>query len=279
LRNLSEVSIVTNPYRLSLPWLGFVDDIVVGSGTMLSESEARNDAPADGKEPVKRFLWRGQRISPRGVGFFRTEGIITKQMDGGDPAYVRRAGLLSAILAHVRPRDEGEERFLRTSSFLSFSASEAVAKKYAAGRAGGQLVPCEAYDEDAVIYRLDTLHRAQLEGNGLCELIYDCDYSLSRPISRDPLEEGTARAVRCEYCLHGKRQHRVFLVDVAEHLRCHPAHVTRADALDSAERDEEWLVYPTDYVARLKGFQSRVPLARIWNAFGYQLSSVESESK
>lgn len=192
-------------------------------------------------------------------------------MDGGDPAYIKRAGLLPAILAHIRPRDGGEEIFLRTSSFLSFSATEEAAKKYAAGRAAKRLVPCAVYDEDAVIFRLKISDRKELQENGLFEIVYDCDYSLSRPISRAPGEEETAGAVSCEYCRDGRKRHRALLVDVVKFLQDHPGQGTRPDALESAKRDQEWLVYPTDYVQRLEGYQSRVPLSRIWKAYYYQL--------
>jgi hypothetical protein len=220
---------------------------------------------------VHQFLWRGQKVSPRGFCLFRTDGITTRQMDGGDPAYVRRAGLLPAILAHIQPRDGGEEAFLRTSSFLSFSASEEVAKKYAVGRSAKRLIPCAVYGEDAVIFRLEASGRRELQEKGLFEIAYDCDYSLSRPNSRGPGEEETARAVSCEYCGDGRKRHRALLVDVVMFLEDHPGKRTRPDALESAIRDQEWLVYPADYVGRLKGYQSRVPLSKIWKSRSYQL--------
>jgi len=222
---------------------------------------------------VSSILWRGQKVTPRGVGLFRTEGITTRQMEGGDPAYVRRAGLLPSILAHLRPRNEGEERFLRTSSFLSFSASEEVAKTYAAGRSGKRLVPCMLFDEDAVIFRLNTGGRKELPESGLFELEYDCNYSLSRPISRAPGEAETAKVVSCEFCSEGRKLHRALLVDVVRFLRDHPSQGATPAAPESATRDMEWLAYPADYVPRLVGYQSRVPLSTIWEAHTYQLIS------
>ncbi len=200
---------------------------------------------------VPEFVWRGDKVEPRGL--FRTEGITTKQMNGGDPAYVMRTGLLNAIHAHVSGENGAEKRFRETSSFLSFSASEEVARGYAAGRSKRRPVSCPECEEDAVVFRMSIGPRSPLPEPGLFDLHYGCDYRLAKPISMAPGEEDTAKCVSCEYCSTGKRAHRLVLVDVVSYLSSHAGDMKRVDSLEAARRDSEWLVYPVDFVPRLGG--------------------------
>src|SRR5438046_2348284 len=102
-------------------------------------------------------IWRGDQVAKLHVGDFRTEGIVTKQLMGGDPDYVDRAGVWTAAQAHVAPVCSTEKEFRAKSSFLSFSTSRKVALKYASGSGTKKLQPCLDYQEDAVVFELEIL--------------------------------------------------------------------------------------------------------------------------
>lgn len=46
-------------------------------------------------------------------------------------------------------------------------------------------------------------------------------------------------------------------------------HLRPPDQGSTREQDREWFVYPMDYVRRLRGFNARIPPARIWTAHRY----------
>jgi hypothetical protein len=63
------------------------------------------------------------------------------------------------------------------------------------------------------------------------------------------------------------------LIDVFPFLTADPTLQARPGALEKAGLDEEWLILPTDYVPRLRGFQSRIPLSRVWRAHLYRFAN------
>jgi hypothetical protein len=184
--------------------------------------------------------------------------------------------------AHVQPRGVSEEQFLATTPFLSFTEDRERAETYAKGRTPGTLVPCaEQFGEDTIVFELETNGMRQVGQEGVYVLDYTCDYSRVQPLM--PGDDGLAQAaaVRCEFCdpenqvvdprvgPDGRLLHRIQLLRVATFLRGHPERARYAGALELAERDREWLLYPMDYVHRLRGFSSRIPVARIWEARRY----------
>ena len=214
---------------------------------------------------------------------YRTEGIMTRLMNGGNPATVDAVGLWEVSRAHVRPENGGEQRFLATTPFLSFSENRDRAEYYAKdGRAGRLVVRTEQFGEDTIVFELEVEGMKQDGQEGVFVLDYPCDYTLVEPLSpgQDGIDQATA--VSCEFCApdnkhfevrvdgNGRLLHRLQLIRVATLLRNHPERQRYAGALDQAEREREWLVYPMDYVHRLRGFSARVPRAQIWTAHRYK---------
>jgi hypothetical protein len=189
---------------------------------------------------------------------------VTKQIAGGNPAYINEVGLLAAVRAHVLPRTPQQEHFMNTSAFASFSEDRDVALRYARGREARRLKPWSTWEEDAVVFEMD-VHERTPEGPGIYVLKYPCDDDLRRPddaeraeIYRDGLPGG------CEFCLDGKRPHTLLLVNVAERLLAEPRASRDPKALENAQRDREWLLLPMDHIERLKGDASNIPVSRIW---------------
>lgn len=231
-------------------------------------------------------LFRGDR-GPE-AKMYRTEGMMTRLMNGGNPATVSRVGLLEAARAHVQPSTASEEHFLATTPFLSFSEIAEKAEFYALGKGeNGLLVPCvEPHGEDTVVFDLDTEGMLQDGHEGVFVLDYACDYGLAQPLGSDPDLLREAAAVSCEYCAlenarfvrswgpNGKPLHRVQLIRVPTFLKGHSEWERYDGARHQAEEDWEWLVFPIDYIACLKGSASRVPLSGIWSARRYTIVSV-----
>ncbi len=204
---------------------------------------------------------------------YRTNGLMTRQMDGGDPAYISKHGLFEAVRSHVMPNLESEKHFLEKSSFLSFSADRRRAEYYAADGDPASLIPSAEYAETRYIFTL-TASNAHMTSDGVYSLRYKCDYNLHRPDVQGCIAQVVAFVTSCPSCPpDGTQNHHLVLIDVASYLEKHSTYALCGGALDLARRDSEWLVLPVDYVPEIPGLASRVPLSPIWNAQHYRLAS------
>lgn len=211
-------------------------------------------------------LWRGDKTAKLHVHDFRTEGIVTKQLLGGDPDYVRREGLWKAVQHHIVPSCPTERQFCETSSFLSFSANYEAGRRFAKGRTENELIPCADYEEHAVVFEMNLDQITPLDHLHVYGFSYSCNYALARPNSRRFEAIHESQLVRCEFCDLGPELHTLILIDTPNFLTANPTMASKPDALACAKRDAEWLVLPTDYLPRLQGYQSRIPLADFWHA-------------
>ena len=217
-------------------------------------------------------LWRGSNLSSdQGtMGLYRVAGIMSRRPLGGDPDYVRRRGLWSAVGAHVDPGGEAEDRFSQSSSFISFTESEERAKYYAAQRGARELEACGVYSEDAVVFELDISCRESLDGSGVFRMRYRCDCRRAIPLHDNEDELESVKYCRCEFCDESPREHSLVLIDVVRFLEGHASEATNVGALSAAKRDREWLAWPTDFVPRLHGFSSTIPPSTIWCAHHFR---------
>lgn len=222
-------------------------------------------------------LWRGSNLSSdQGtMGLYRVAGIMSRLPLGGDPDYVKRRGLWSAVGAHVNPGGETEERFLQTSSFISFTESEERARYYAAQCGVRDLEPCGVYAEDAVVFEMDISRRERLNVAGVSRVHYRCDLTRAIPLHDNANERESVKYCHCEYCDGSSKEHSLVLIDVVRFLEGRASEATNPEAFAAASRDQEWLVWPTDFVPRLRGFGSTVPPSTIWSShhFRYRLRS------
>jgi hypothetical protein len=225
------------------------------------------------------LLFRGDRNGDAKV--YRTDGLITRLMKGGRPDVVEIAGQWEVSRAHVMPRTPGEERFLSQTPFLSFTEDRAKAERYALGRQSNmRLEPSHKMaPEDTLLFTLRVDGMRSDGHDGVFVLDYNCDYSQiwAYPAADDYINQ--AGNSSCEFCApsnvvvageeridgKGRRLHRIRLVRVAQFLRSGGLRSRYAGAIRQAERDREWLIYPMDYIQRLKGYSARVPPSRIWS--------------
>jgi hypothetical protein len=229
-------------------------------------------------------LWRGaSTIGLRNLTrHFRSCGIWTKQADGGDPAYITRAGVLAAVSAHVVPTTLEERAFMERSCFASFSESRVRAFHYASGREARPLVSSGPFDHEAVVFRIDISNHNQGNAPGLYGLEYQCDDSLREPDFQEDvrlLRDTGYLAGGCEFCESGPRPHSLLLINVVEFLQHHISYERGQRALEKATADLEWLLLPTDHVKRLHGDASHIPRSSIWTYETFRFSEVASNQK
>src|SRR5262245_8727169 len=141
------------------------------------------------------LLYRGDRSGLAKA--WRTDGIMSRQMLGGNPATIDRVGLWEASRAHVKSEADPERQFYESTPLLSFSESLERAAQFAMGRNGrGHLEPCEApYGEDTTIFELDATGLKNDGELGLFVLDYTCDYSLAVPQGPGIEYQGQEKAV------------------------------------------------------------------------------------
>lgn len=234
------------------------------------------------------LIYRGDRSGLAKA--WRTDGIMSHLMMGGKPATISLVGFWEAARAHVKSETNAERLFYESTPLLSFSESIERAAQFALGRNGsGHLVLHDApYGEDTTIFELNIAGLVNDGEPGLFVLDYTCDYSLAVPHGDGPEYQGQEKAVSCEYCAVGNKVpeprfdaggrllHRVQLINVSVFLSAHPDEERYYGARQQAEKDREWLAYPIDYVDRLRGNASRMPLSRIWRALRYKIVAGEA---
>src|SRR5262245_41823772 len=98
---------------------------------------------------------------------YRTDGMMTRLMDGGNPDTVERVGLWEVSRAHVEPQGVSEEWFLSRTPFLSFTEDRARAEFYASGGEGELVAFPGRWGEDTIIFELETEGMKQDEQEGV----------------------------------------------------------------------------------------------------------------
>ena len=214
------------------------------------------------------ILYRGDKRENGSLAeMYRSVGIYSKQINGGNPAYVDRHGLMESIRAHVKPLITVEKVFQQKSKFISFTSNYERAKYFASDGKTDLLIPCKEYYERRYIFTLE-ISPNKLEDfkNGIYRYEYLCNRQLTRSNSIDPFDINVMKMVPCDFCQNNKNFHSILLIDVCKYLNQNKDNVKFQNAIKSAERDSEWLVIPTDYSIELRGDRSNIPVADFWRA-------------
>jgi hypothetical protein len=181
-------------------------------------------------------------------------GLLTKQINSGDPAYISKAGLVDALRVHIAPASIPEEDLQSRSHFLSFSADQQCALSFAADGRQDNLLPGEGNNQ-RYLFILDIDSRVATQRSGVFFLPYECSLRL------------------CEHCTPAKQTHHLLLIDVVTFLSANNAYARSGDALHNAGRDSEWLALPIDYIPRLNGYGARIVPSLVWDVEYYFLTS------
>jgi hypothetical protein len=213
-----------------------------------------------------KYLWRGTDARYIQARYWRTDGILTKLIDGGNPAYLTQHGLEAAVRMHVHaPPGKALDQWVHDhTAFSSFTTSRATALHYATGGARRELFPWDGLNEDVVLFRLDVSGYREV-AEGVATLDYDCDYARAKPIEHGLASMGTHKAVHC--ALHGRvgGPHKLLLIDAADYLEIHGDAASNGGAKAMAGADKEVLVLPADDIPDL-GLSARIPPSQAWTA-------------
>jgi hypothetical protein len=204
---------------------------------------------------------------------YRTEGLLTKFINGGNSAYIAKVGLAESIRVHVAPTDSVERILQSKSSFLSFSSDRDQALYYASEGNSSNVIQCHDYAEKRYLFTIDTSECIPTDDPGIYSLEYTCNQELIQPNALTPDDLIVAKSVHCEFCKEGKQTHRLLLLDVVAFLSRHPHSAKSNSAIGNAQRDSEWLILPVDYLPRLYGFSARIPRSSIWHVEHFLLNT------
>jgi hypothetical protein len=192
------------------------------------------------------ILYRGDRKgNSTRPEWYRKEGLFTKLINGGNPAYITEAGLFETIRIHIAPETTQERAIQSTSRFLSFSSSKKKALYFAASGSRDILIPCDEGSATRYLFTLNISSRSTGSDAG----VYVLEFQI------------------------GRQRHTLLLLNAATFLKTHPAKAKSGNALKNAKRDLEWLVMPIDYIKSLKGFSARIPISSIWTGECFLLES------
>jgi hypothetical protein len=225
---------------------------------------------------IPNYLYRGDNIDNKLTmpGKYRSEGLFTKLINQGDPAYIDKMGLLESVRSHIKPESDKEKVFSSTSSFLSFSSNRERALYFAACGKPDELVECQEYYEKRYLFTINTSDcQFQILQPGVFNLEYSCNRKL---ISQNaPADVGICdlRNSPCEYCGNNLTNHHLLLIDVVTFLDSNPNLEKYEGAISNAQRDFEWLIMPMDYIPKLASYSARFPRSSIWHANHYILRS------
>jgi len=212
----------------------------------------------------KLVLYRGDRNSEGRdfVTYGLLLGLRARFSDGGSSQILNKpGGIVGYVLAHVgwSPGSD-EEVFSRYSPAISFSSSLEIAKNYMVGGKNSSCERCPLRDSDVVLYSLEfepeKLARTPLDGVGW--LFFERSIDNCIPHFLDPSTPGEqlllARSQEIVRNENGKL-HQAIVIDVLSFLKAkesefHSKVPKEAElyktALEKAERDKEWLLYPFD---------------------------------
>lgn len=222
------------------------------------------------------ILYRGDSLFNDNTlpGQYRTEGIRSKTFGKGDPAYIKREGLISAIRKHVRPNRSilADLAYYDTTDFISFSENGDRALYWLSHRGTVKLQPTnEPYAETGYLFVLEVdLAKADYWGDGIYSYTYRCNPHLREPDAPDmmtAIATEASIAQGCEVCQAGDIAHQLLLINSEQYLRGQND-PTLAKHIEFAHNDAEWLVLPADPLH--SGFlYARIPRSEIWEVLHF----------
>lgn len=222
-----------------------------------------------------KYLYRGDKYgNPTLPEMHYKDGLHSKLIQSGNPAYINKNGIYKSINSHIAPQKEDEVSFYKTSHFLSFSESIEIAKFYAADKKPHEMIETSKYRERRYLFTFN-LEETKIEQNSefVFTINFKCNRQLIEPLSFDTLELLGLRKSKCKYCELNDLFHTLLVLDVVSILKAHPDFKTDNNVLNNAKRDKEWLVLPYDYKSELYGYSSKIPRADFWSIQYFRLST------
>jgi hypothetical protein len=209
-------------------------------------------------------------------GRFWFDGLRARSFAKGDPAYIKKEGLLKAILQHIHHPTTADKNYYQATDFISFSRDKARSTMFARGVKNSVMAPCtHPYQETRYIFTMN-IPDGDLVciGDGLYTFSFRCNLTLKKANSASPMDGAIQHYDTCHLCQVGPR-HSILLVNTVEYLLQHREEEKVKDALGLATTDAEWLIFPNDPLVPV-GRSSTIPRADFWTA---EIFSVAGESR
>lgn len=224
---------------------------------------------------IPKYLYRGDKIgNPTLPEHHYFDGLHSKLIQSGNPAYITQNGIYKAINSHISPQNDDELSFYRSSHFLSFTESIEVAKYYASDKKPIELIETPKYTERRYIF-IFNINKTIVEQKSkfIFKISFKCNRNLIESRTIDTPEPFDLIKNKCELCQIENMFHTILLLDVVSILKKNPEYKTDKQSLFNAERDKEWLILPYDYKTELFGFSANIPRADFWSIKYFRLSS------
>ncbi|WP_303922313.1 hypothetical protein [Draconibacterium sediminis] len=202
---------------------------------------------------------------------FATDGLLSKQLNGGDPLFFQKYGWIKAIKNHIDVIKENESTFLyETSTFLSFSENEQLVKNIYLKGKNDRTVHCSSFNEsESYVFSASfNLEKLQKLNESIFYYDYRCNYEKFKEYVFLPL----TGSIGCNICKQNHNYlHRLLIINATAFLsELAKNHYEFQTAFENAKRDSEWLLMPLDPMADGIGYQSRIPVADFWNVEFYK---------
>lgn len=194
---------------------------------------------------------------------YPSDGLLTKQTDGGDPLFFKKYGWLKSIKNHIQFDNFEEKQLYDTTAFLSFTDKLSIAKdKYLPTKNNYRIEPTTFELADAFLFAF-TFNKKVLRQicDGLFLVDFKCNYEkYKRPASI------VDSFIKCNICSVNKFYiHKLLLINAPSYLnKLVLKNPEVKAALEFSTEDSEWLIIPLDPMKDGIGFQSRIPVANFW---------------
>lgn len=200
---------------------------------------------------------------------YSTDGLLTKQKDGGDPLFIKNYGWLKSIKSHIHCDNLIEKYLYETTAFLSFTDNSEIAfNKYLPTRKKYKVEKTTSELADAFLFTFTFDKRILNQiGDGLFIIEFQCNYGkFKKPDSIVDL------FTKCNICAtNSEYNHRLLLINSAAYLNKLVLEKPEIrTAFELSTEDSEWLIIPLDPMKDGIGFQSRIPVADFWKVEHYK---------
>jgi len=200
---------------------------------------------------------------------YLTDGLLTKQKDGGDPFFIKNYGWLKSIKSHIHKKDLVEKYLYDTTAFLSFTDNLEIAlNKYLPTRNNYKIETTSFELADAFLFTFSFDKQLLREiYDGVFLINFYCNYDkFKRPNSIVDI------LTKCNICADGiPYKHNLLLINAPIYLgKLVSKKPELKTAFELSNNDNEWLLIPLDPMKDGIGFQSRIPVADFWTVEHYK---------
>lgn len=201
---------------------------------------------------------------------FWKSGLLSKQINSGDPKAIAKYGWTQTIKSHIKPADKKEHFLYNTTTYLSFTTCDNKVIEYLKGKAKRDYQPTNSIIKaNGYIFKI-TIDRQDLVEmtKGVYLYKFKCNKKKYTFLTQeyDNPELCAVNLTSCPYCsVNQNFQHHILVVDCVKFL----SNISQSDSsikssLESARNDKEWLIMSIDPFED-GGTNSIVPTADFWD--------------